>query len=67
MMLLSFLSNFFNVLHHFNLAFLDSENFFFLMYFNQAIDIAAVTTFLLEALPPIKSSSPEIRQSMHFS
>ncbi|KAJ6429584.1 hypothetical protein OIU84_021061 [Salix udensis] len=31
--------------------------------FEMAIDIAAVTTFLLEALPPIKSSIPEIRQS----
>uniref|UniRef100_A0A6N2LU27 HECT-type E3 ubiquitin transferase n=1 Tax=Salix viminalis TaxID=40686 RepID=A0A6N2LU27_SALVM len=31
--------------------------------FEMAIDIAAVTTFLLEALPPINSSSPEIRQS----
>ncbi|KAJ6891471.1 E3 ubiquitin-protein ligase UPL6-like isoform X1 [Populus alba x Populus x berolinensis] len=31
--------------------------------FEMAMDLAAVTTFLLEALPPIKSSSPEIRQS----
>ncbi|KAJ6432119.1 hypothetical protein OIU84_019387 [Salix udensis] len=31
--------------------------------FEMAIDLAAVTTFLLQALPPIKSSSPEIRQS----
>ncbi|XP_022723156.1 E3 ubiquitin-protein ligase UPL6-like isoform X2 [Durio zibethinus] len=31
--------------------------------FEMVIDLAAVTTFLMEALPPIKSSSREIRES----
>lgn len=29
------------------------------MLFSQAVDLAAVTTFLLEALPPIKSTGRE--------
>lgn len=39
---------------------------FFFIYFDQAIDIALVATFLLETLPPVKSSERESRQSMAF-
>lgn len=37
---------------------------FFFFYLNQAIDIAAVMTFLLQALPPMKSSNRESKESM---
>lgn len=38
--------------------------FFSLFFLHQAIDFAAVATFLLEALPPMQASNRESKESM---
>lgn len=42
----------------------NSTSFILLPFLDQAIDFAAVATFLLEALPPIQASNRESKESM---